>query len=176
MNTETELFIAHALLEKAGRTPSEIDDYFLAHYGVRGMRWGSRRAVSIHNKLPMRTNRENKAKTQVEKYNKNRGKKTSLKKHLKTYKNEWGSIALSLGLLYLLHRPEDIKKGYVYAYKRGKKFKSDRLFNKKGILRPDAIITTTNGIRVAQLLKSRNFRYKKKRIIRNVTNLPSVLF
>jgi hypothetical protein len=43
MPTETELFIEHTLLEESGRTPSEIDDYFLAHYGVRGMRWGVRR-------------------------------------------------------------------------------------------------------------------------------------
>lgn len=43
MNDEM-IYVIGSNLEREGLSHEEIDDYFLEHYGVKGMKWGVRRA------------------------------------------------------------------------------------------------------------------------------------
>lgn len=46
MTTEIDIDELGEFLEHQGLTDDQIDDYFLAHYGVKGQKWGVRRANS----------------------------------------------------------------------------------------------------------------------------------
>lgn len=49
--TEEEIDVIGGRLESNGLSHSAIDEHFLAHYGVKGMKWGERRARKIQSRI-----------------------------------------------------------------------------------------------------------------------------
>lgn len=45
------IFVIGSRLEDEGLSHAEIDDYFLEHYGVKGMKWGVRRTRRIQKSI-----------------------------------------------------------------------------------------------------------------------------
>lgn len=53
--TASEIDLIGHALEHSGMTDDEIDEYFLEHTGVKGMKWGVRRSKSRESKSQTQT-------------------------------------------------------------------------------------------------------------------------
>lgn len=53
MFTDEEINIIGGALEEKGLSHSQIDEHFLEHYGVKGMKWGQRRHLNIQKRIDM---------------------------------------------------------------------------------------------------------------------------
>lgn len=114
---DKDIDIIGDMLEDKGLSHSEIDDYFLEHYGVQGMKWGARRAANKSNISRLQSNglskkeakRTNRAQNRVDTVRMaatGRQGKVSVLRQL----NNRGIAARSLSVTTALRHPLSVKK------------------------------------------------------------------